>query len=70
MTRVLSSIKDNETSGPLLVHDPVAALPAPDGVPRSDLVFSVALTADVDHWGLGLAGFLVGLHENDFYFLF
>ena len=65
--RVLSSIKDNETSGPLLVHDPVAALPAPDGVPRSDLVLGVALTADVDHRGLGLGGFLISLHENDLF---
>ncbi len=29
--------------GSLLVHDPVAALPAPDGVTRSDLVLMVTL---------------------------
>ena len=45
----LSGVKDDEPLGPLLIHDPVAALPAPDGVPRPDLVLVVALAADVDH---------------------
>lgn len=45
----LSGVEDDEPLGPLLVHDPVAALPAPNGVPRPDLVLVVALAADVDH---------------------
>ena len=65
--RQLSGIEHDQTLGPLLVHDSVAALPAPDGVPRSDLVLGVALTADVDHRGLGLGGFLISLHENTYF---
>ena len=57
----LSSIEDNETSGPLLVHDPVAALPAPDGIPGSDLILAVALPADVDHGSLRLSSLLVSM---------
>ena len=58
----LSSIKHNEPLGPLLVHDPVAALSAPDGVPWSDLVLAVALSADVDHRGLHRSRLLIALH--------
>ena len=36
--RRLSGVEDDETLGPLLVEDPVAALPAPDRVLGSDLV--------------------------------
>ena len=36
----LSCIKNNQTLGSLLVHDPVAALPAPNGIPRSDLILT------------------------------
>ena len=63
----LSSIKHNETFSPLLVHNSVAALPAPDGVPGSDLVLAVALATDVDHRGLHLPRILVSLHGNSFW---
>ena len=36
----LSSVKHNEPLGPLLVHDSVATLPAPDGVSRPNLVLT------------------------------
>jgi len=45
----LSGIEDDETLCPLLVHDPVSAFPAPDGVTLPDFVLRVALAADVDH---------------------
>ena len=44
-----SGIEDDEPLGPLLVHDPVSALSASDGVSRTDLVLRVALAANVDH---------------------
>ncbi len=34
----------------LLVHDPVAALPASDGVLGPNLVLAMTLVANVDHW--------------------
>ena len=36
----LSGIEDDETLGALLVHDPVAALPAPDRVLGPNLVLT------------------------------
>jgi hypothetical protein len=44
-----ASVKDDQTLGSLLVHDSVAALSASDSVSGSDLVFGVALAADVDY---------------------
>ena len=51
-----SGVEDDETLGPLLVHDPVSAFPASDGVSGPDLVLGVALAADVDHRVTDAAG--------------
>ena len=59
----LSCIKHNQSLGSLLVHDPVAALSAPDSVPGSDLVLAVTLAADVDHRSLHLR-VLVSVHDE------
>ena len=51
-----SGVEDDETLGPLLVHDPVSAFPASDRVSGPDLVLGVALAADVDHRVTDAAG--------------
>ena len=38
--RQLSSVEHDQTLGPLLVHDSVAALPAPDRVTGPDLILT------------------------------
>ena len=43
------------------VHDPVAALPAPDRVPGSDLVLAVTLSANVDHRSLDRGRLLIAV---------
>ena len=59
----LSCIEHDQSLGSLLVHDPVAALSAPDSVPGSDLVLAVTLATDVDHRSLHLR-FLVSIHDD------
>lgn len=58
-----SCVKDNETFSPLLVHNSVATLPAPDGVPWSDLILTVALSTNVDHWGFDWSCVFVYVHR-------
>ena len=60
-----SCVENDEPLGSLLVHDPVAALPAADGVLGPDLVFCVAFAAGVDHGLLGRGHAAAGVHHQE-----
>ena len=63
-----TGVEDDETLGPLLVHDPVSAFSASDGVAGSNLVLWMAFTADIDHRvadGAGGVGWGAGLWIHD-----
>lgn len=45
----LTGIKDNHSSGSLLVHNTVATFPAADWIPGLNFIFEMALPTNVDH---------------------